>query len=376
MDQPNTDIQDQLSALSEGDYDYTLPERGDICEAIILSVRKDEMIVDLGVKRDGIVPRDDLQSLDPGYRASLKVGDSVPVCVQDTRAGGDGIVVSLRDGLAQHDWLRAAELLGDGETCEVEVVDVNSGGVLVDFGRVRGFVPNSHLSSVPPGLRGARLHEAKSKLIGRELVVTVLEVEQRRRRLILSERAANQRRRQKLLEALKEGDVRAGIVRNLVSYGAFVDLGGVDGLIHISELDWSHLDHPSDVLSVGDELEVKVLSVDQERERIELSRKCLLPDPWPSVVGALEVDQVIEGRVTNVVDFGAFVEIGQGVEGLVHTSEMPDGKATCAELGVQAPIMVRVLDIDRARRRLALSLRGVPDVVLPLENEALNERAL
>ena len=376
MDQPRNDMQEQLSALIESDYDYTLPKRADICEAIILSVRKDEVIVDLGVKRDGIVPREDLQLLDRDYRASLQAGDAVPVLVRDTRASGDGIVVSLNQGLAQHDWLRAGELLEDGETCEAEVIDVNSGGVLVSFGRVRGFVPNSHLSSVSPGLRGPRLQEAKSDLIGRALTLTVLEVDQRRRRLILSERAANRRRRRKLLEGLAEGDVRTGIVRNLVAYGAFVDLGGVDGLIHISQLDWSHLDHPSDVLEVGDELEVKILSVDQERERIELSRKSLLPDPWPVVTGALELDQVVEGRVTNVVDFGAFVDIGQGVEGLVHTSEMPDGRATCARLGLEAPIRVRVLDIDRAKRRLALSLRGVPDVTLPPEDKALDERTV
>jgi small subunit ribosomal protein S1 len=376
MDQPRTDLQEQLSALIESDYDYTLPKRGDICEAIILSVRKDEVIVDLGVKRDGIVPREDLQLLDSDYRASLQAGDTVPVYVRDTRASGDGIVVSLNQGLAQQDWLQAEELLEDGETCEAKVIDVNSGGVLVSFGRVRGFVPNSHLSSVPPGLRGTRLQEAKSDLVGQALTLTVLEVDQRRRRLILSERAANQRRRQKLLEGLTEGDVRTGVVRNLVAYGAFVDLGGVDGLIHISQLDWSHLDHPSDVLTVGEELEVQILSVDQERERIELSRKCLLPDPWPVVTEALEVDQVVEGRVTNVVDFGAFVDIGQGVEGLVHTSEMPDGKATCARLGLEAPIKVRVLDIDRAKRRLALSLRGVPDVAFATENEALNERTV
>jgi small subunit ribosomal protein S1 len=200
-----------------------------------------------------------------------------------------------------------------------------------------------------------------------------LEVEQRRRRLILSERAANQRRRQKLLDELEEGDVCTGVVRNLVDYGAFVDLGGVDGLVHISELDWRHLDHPSDALSVGDEVEVKILSVDRERERIELSRKQLLPDPWPTVVGKLEMDQVVEGRVTNVVDFGAFVDVGQGVEGLVHTSEMPDGRATCARLSRKTPIKVRVLNIDPSKRRLALSLRGVTSVTSSREEEALDE---
>lgn len=372
MDQPRTDMQEQLSALIESDYDYTLPKRGDICEAVILYVGKDEVIVDLGVKRDGVIPRKDLQSLDEGYRASLQAGDCVPVRIRDTRGNGDSIEVSLSEGLAEQDWLRAEDLLDNGEVCEAEVTDVNSGGVLVSFGRVRGFVPNSHLSSVPPGLRGSRLQEAKSDLVGDRLTLTVLEVEQRRRRLILSERAANQRRRQKLLDELGEGDVCQGIVRNLVDYGAFVDLGGVDGLVHISELDWRHLDHPSDVLSVGDEVEVKVLSVDREQERIELSRKELLPDPWPKVVGELEVDQVIEGQVTNIVDFGAFVDVGQGVEGLVHTSEMPDGKATCDRLSSRTPVKVRVLRIEPSRRRLALSLRGVPSVPSPQE-EALDE---
>jgi small subunit ribosomal protein S1 len=362
MDQPRTEMQEQLSALIESDYDYTLPKRGDICEAVILYVGKDEMIVDLGVKRDGLIPRKDLQMLEEGYRAGLQAGDCVPVRIRDTRAIEDSIEVSLSEGLAQQDWLRAEELLQNGEVCEAEVSDVNSGGVLVSFGRVRGFVPNSHLSSVPPGLRGTRLLEAKSDLVGDRLTLTVLEVEQRRRRLILSERAANRRRRQKLLEELREGDVYTGTVRNLVDYGAFVDLGGVDGLVHISELDWRHLDHPSDVLNVGDKVDVKVLSVDREKERIELSRKALLPDPWPQVVGELEVDQVVDGQVTNVVDFGAFVDVGQGVEGLVHTSEMPDGKATCASLSRKAPVKVRVLNIDPSRRRLALSLRGVPRV--------------
>jgi small subunit ribosomal protein S1 len=376
MEQPRTDMREQLFALIESDYDYVLPKRGDICEAVVLFVADDELIVDLGVKRDGIVPREDLQLLEDGFRANLQVGARVPVRIRDTRTSGDGIIVSLNQGLAQQDWLRAEEALERGETLEAAVVDVNSGGVLVSFGRVRGFVPNSHLSSIPPGLRGERLREAKSNLIGQTLTLAVLEVGQRQRRLVLSERAANRRRRQQLLSELSDDEQRTGIVRNLVDFGAFVDLGGVDGLVHISELDWRHLDHPSDVLSVGDEVEVKILSVDQERERIELSRKRLLPDPWPVVVGELEVDQVVEGRVTNVVDFGAFVDVGQGVEGLIHTSEMPDGRATCARLDRKVPVRVRVLNIDSARRRLALSLHGVPNVGFTRQEDAVDEGAV
>ncbi len=376
MDQARTDMHEQLSALIESDFDYRLPRQGDICEAVILSVGKDQVIVDLGVKRDGVVLRNDLQLLDSDYRASLRSGDCIPVCIQDTRASGDGIVVSLNQGLAQQDWLRAAELLDNGEVCEAQVTDVNSGGLLVSFGRVQGFVRNSHLSSVPPGLRGPRLLEAKTNLVGDKLTLAVLEVEQGRRRLILSERAANHHRRRELFDELEEGQVRVAVVRNLVDYGAFADLGGVDGLIHISELDWCHVDHPGDVLSVGDEVEVKILSVDKERERIELSRKHVLPDPWPAVVGELEEGQVIDGRVTNVVAFGAFVDIGQGVEGLVHISEMPDGKATCTTLDRNAAIRVRVLNVDLARRRLALSMRGVPSLNAHDEEESADEPVL
>lgn len=360
MDRPGTGMREQLSALIETEYDYRVPRHGEICDAVVLFVGKDEVIVDLGVKRDGVVPRDDLQLLDKEYRASLRSGDSVPVRIQDTRGSGDGIVVSINQGLAQQDWLRAGELLDGGEVCEAEVTDVNSGGVLVSFGRVRGFVPNSHLSSIPPGLRGSSLLEAKTDLVGDTLTLAFLEVEQRHRRLVLSERAANRRRRQELFDTLEEGHVRVGVVRNLVDYGAFVDIGGVDGLVHISELDWTHVDHPRDVLSVGDEIEVKVLSVDSERGRIGLSRKSLLPDPWATVVKELEVGKVIDGQVTNVVAFGAFVDVGQGAEGLVHVSEMPDGEATCAELARRASIRVRVLSVDLARRRLGLSMCGVP----------------
>jgi small subunit ribosomal protein S1 len=160
-----------------------------------------------------------------------------------------------------------------------------------------------------------------------------------------------------LLEELAEGEVRTGIVRNLVNFGAFVDLGGMDGLIHISELDWKHVNHPSEVLSVGDEIEVYILSVDRERERVTLSRKRLLPDPWHGVTATLDEGEVVEGTVTDVVSFGAFVEIGKGVEGLVHASEMPDGQATRSDLEPGSPVTVRVLEIDEEERQIALRLQ-------------------
>lgn len=354
------ELKEKLATLIEEDeYGYTRPRRGQVYEADILSITENDVIVDLGVKRDGIVPPKDLSFLDDEYRDSLEVGDSVPVVVL---SNDDELVVSLNKGLEQQDWLRAQDLFKRKEVFEGEVTDFNRGGVLVSLGRLQGFVPNSHLTSIPRGLRGDRLREAKAELVGQTLSLVVIEVDQQRRRLILSERAAERHQRQQLLEELAEGEVRSGVVRNLVDFGAFVDLGGVDGLIHISELDWRHVDHPSDVLSVGDEVEVYVLNVDRERERIALSRKRLLPDPWQRVTEDLHEGEVVEGTVTGVVEFGAFVDLGEGVEGLIHTSEMPEGKVTLSNLEPDSPVRVRVLEIDEWQRQIGLRLQAIGEV--------------
>ena len=221
MDKQCTDLQQQrFSTLLESEYDYTRPRRGQVRHAVILSVSENDVIVDLGTKRDGIVPRRDLELLDETYRASLQTGGRVPVCVLTTSGRHGELVVSLNQGLAQQDWLRAQECLESGEVCETEVVEVNRGGVIVPFGRLRGFVPNSHLKSVRRGLREERLHQAKSELVGQNLSLAVIEVDRRHRRLVLSERVAGRRRRQQLLkELMEEGVVREG------DYGVAIAMG-------------------------------------------------------------------------------------------------------------------------------------------------------
>jgi small subunit ribosomal protein S1 len=348
----------RLATLITGDYDYARPRRGEVREAVILSVGENDIVVDLGTKRDGIILPKDLELLNDAYRAGLKVGDHVPVVVLKTWGRRDGAIeVSLNKGLERRDWLRAQDLLESGKVIEIEVIDFNRGGVIVPFGSLRGFVPNSHLASAPRGLRGKRLREAKAELVKQTLSLVVIEVNQRQRRLVFSERAARRRKRQQLLEELTVGEIRTGTVCNLVDFGAFVDLGGLDGLIHVSELDWRYADHPSEVLSVGDKVEVYVLSVDRERKRVELSRKRLLPNPWYRVVEALHTGDTIEGTVTGVVEFGAFVDVGEGVEGLIHTSKMPKGKATCLNLEPGSPVVVRVLEINEWEHRIALELQ-------------------
>jgi len=232
----------------------------------------------------------------------LAEGDHTPVRIlKDPGAPGD-VVVSLdqrtsgQDRTRGEDWSRAEELLRHGEAFEAEVTGFNSGGVLVAFGQLEGFVPNSHLERI-----GANRPEAKAELVGETLSLAVLEVDRPKQRLVLSQRAAGEDEREQILSQLEKGQVRTGIVRNLVDFGAFVDLGGVDGLIHISKLDWRHIDHPSDVLSVGDEVEVYVLDVDRVQSRISLSRKYLLPRPWDQAASTPEDAKSAARRVSDEV---------------------------------------------------------------------------
>jgi small subunit ribosomal protein S1 len=227
------------------------------------------------------------------------------------------------------------------------------------------------LTAARQGARGERLRHFKSELLGQVVSLVVIEVDQQCRRLVLSQRLAEQHQRQEILAELTEGETRMGIVCNLVPFGAFVDLGGVDGLIHIFELDWKHVDHPREVLCVGEEVEVYILKVDRQRERIGLSRKRLLSDPWPSVADELQVGQTIQGTVTNVTRFGIFVDLGKGVEGLVHVSEIPEEKADWSSLKPDSLLSVCVKKIDPWRRRIALGWENIPVKVHDEDAEAV-----
>jgi small subunit ribosomal protein S1 len=359
MAQQSGDPQQQMLATWVNTvYDYHRPRPGEVHEAVVLSIGEDEVIVHIAeTKRDGMVPQRDLQSLDDAYRETLEEGIRVPVRILRGQSRDNHILVSLKQGLQHRDWLRAEQLLERGELFESQVTGVNRGGLLVSFGRVRGFVPNSHLRRGRP--RGL---EAKSKLVGQTLSLVVLEVNQRRRRLVLSERMANARKRDQLMKELAEGQVRQGIVSNLVDYGAFVDLGGMDGLVHISEIDWEYVDHPRDVLSVGDEVKVQVLSVDHERGRIGLSRKRVLPNPWYDVIENLYEGDLLEGTVRRIVSYGAFVEICKGVQGLAHVSDIPGGQSYLSQLTCGSQLVVRVLQVDDPRQRIALAIPRQADL--------------
>jgi small subunit ribosomal protein S1 len=253
--------------------DRDVPRQGTVHSAVIETVHDDAVLVHVqNVDRDGFVPARELESLNVGARSHLEPGEEIAVRVLKVGSGHGDLVLSMN--FQRGDWARAEDLMERGQAIEATVTGFNRGGVLVSFGRLRGFVPNSHLGR--PALRSRK---AKAMLVGRQLSLAVIEVDRSAERLILSERAAQNLDRDAVLATVKAGDVRSGMVRNLVDFGAFVDLGGVDGLIHISQLSWENVRHPSDVLSVGDEVEVYVLDVDRERQRISLSRKFLLPRP-------------------------------------------------------------------------------------------------
>jgi small subunit ribosomal protein S1 len=333
----------------------------------VLSVGPDRVVLDLGLKRDGIVTAADLQRLGQDTTASIQVGDKVPAFILKPEGRDGNIPVSLYRARRERDWLEAQELLANGEVWEGEVTGYNKGGLVVPFGKVRGFVPASQIDRFPRRLEPEEKQRRLAALVGQRLTLKVIEVDRRRRRLILSERAGRRawrrKQRQRLLNELCEGDVVQGTVSTLCNFGAFVDLGGADGLAHISELSWGRTRHPREVVRVGDEVDVYVLRLDYERNRIGLSLKRLQPDPWALVDEKYEVGQLVEGVVTKVVRFGAFIEIESGLEGLLHVSEFADiAPRDPHDLIKESDrLLVRIIRIQSWRRRMGLSLRQVSE---------------
>lgn len=344
---------------------YNLPQRGDIRPALILQIGTNEIIVDMGVKRDGVVPKEDLDRLSSEFLDSIHEGDEVPVYVLNPSDRDGNLLVSINLGLQGQDWVRANQLLESGELVEAEVTGFNRGGVLVRFGRLEGFVPASHVIELDPGLPEPDRSEAMEGLIGKSLSLKIIEVNQSRRRLILSQREAQRnwraQQKQRLLEELSEGDIIQGRVTGIRDFGVFVDLGGADGLVHISELAWHRVPHPRDIVSVGDELEVYVLDLDHEKQRIALSLRRAQRDPWENVEETYAIGQLVKGTVSNVVDFGAFVVLSDGVEGLLHVSEMGDGTLVEPYSYVKRgdEMTVKVARIEADRRRIGFTQQGL-----------------
>jgi small subunit ribosomal protein S1 len=345
-------------------HDYEEPQVGDIRKGIVVAITPQGVIVDLGLKRDGLVPSSDLSKLEPEEREALQINDEISIYVTNTDAP-DSLYVSIHLAQLNQDWIDAEALLESGDIIEGEVIGYNKGGAIIPFGRLRGFVPASHLSELSRGLNDRQRQQKLAKLRGEKVPVKVIEVDRRRRRLVFSQRDAQKewedKRKQELLKDLSEGDTITGRVSGLRDFGIFVDLGGADGLVHISELAWYRIDHPREVVKVGDEIEVYVLNINVESQRISLSRKRLLENPWDSVEQRYEQNQLVEGKITRIVDYGAFAEIEPGVEGLLHVSQLSRNQVENAREVVNEgeTHLLRIVSIDPDRQRIGLSLRAV-----------------
>lgn len=343
-------------------------ERGQVVSGIIVRASHNEIIVDIGAKCEGIVPARDLERVSPADLDAIRVGDEVLVYVVDPEDDSGNIVLSLSRAQLARDWYEAQRLLGSQEIIEGQVVDCNKGGVIVHVGKVRGFVPGSQLSVsrvTDHPAAGAGGEDRWATLVGETLKLKVIEVDQKRNRLILSERAAirdwRKSQREGLLNELTEGDVRRGRIINLADFGAFVDLGGIDGLVHLSELSWKRVAHPREVVEVGQDIEVYVLGVDRERQRVALSLKRLQADPWASVEQRYQEGQLVEGVITRLAKWGAFARMigDEAIEGLIHVSELDDGPVVHPHDIVQLGqvVTLRVIGVDATLHRMALSLK-------------------
>ena len=344
------------------DYDYEGPKHGQVLDGRVVRIDEDAILVDVGLKRDAIVPSRDINKLDSDVLESLSVGDRVPVFVTQTPLGDRELLVSLHQGIGYKNWEKAEEYLQDGRILELEVTGENRGGVLVKFENLTGFVPNTHIPALKRVQNGQRAREIKLEMIGTSLEVQTIEVDRIKRRLIFSARKAQAEQRRQRLDELEKGQIVQGSVVNVVDFGVFVDLDGIDGLVHKSKIDWNGGQNPSDLFNVGDEIEVKVIDVDIERQRVSLSRRALMPNPWDKLKEQYHVGDVVKGTVTSVVSFGAFVELPVGVQGLVHVSELGyySHQDTPNIVKPGDTILVCILDIDADRERVSLSMRKVP----------------
>lgn len=356
--------------LRDPAHDYRNLQYGDAVDGKIVRVEKDEVLVDIGSKAEGVVPAREMQSLLPEDRAGLHVGDELLVFVVQPEDKEGRAVLSIDKARQERSWRRLQQNYESGEVIEAKVVNYNKGGLLVNLDGVRGFVPSSQVSGISRGPETQKQSDM-AKMVNQSLTLKVIEINRNRNRLILSERQAAQEvregRKDELLSSLKEGDVRSGVVSSVCDFGAFVDIGGADGLVHLSELSWSRVKHPSEVVKVGDQVQVYVLSVDNDRKRIALSLKRTQSEPWTTVQERYELGQMVEGTVTQLASFGAFARIEDGIEGLIHVSELGDGRLQHPRDAVKEGdvVQARIIRIDPARKRMGLSLRPAQDDATP-----------
>ncbi|HYP39495.1 MAG TPA: 30S ribosomal protein S1 [Chloroflexia bacterium] len=383
----NASMEDLLKASEQ---QYRTLKYGDVIEGSIMKVDRDEIMVDIGGKTEGIIPSREAQSLSDPVREALQIGAEVLVSVVQPESSDGNAILSLDRARQERAWRDLHKRFEAGEIIQAQVVGHNKGGLLVNLEGIRGFVPSSQISSMPPG--EANKQAELARLHNQTLPLKIIEINRNRNRLILSERQAMQEQREgmraRLMRELEPGQIRPGTVTSIADFGAFVDIGGADGLIHLSELSWKRVSNPREVLKEGDRINVHVLSVDPNERKIALSLKRTQPEPWETITDTYQLGQVVRGTITQITTFGAFARLDDGIEGLIHVSELAEGRVAHPKNVVKEgdALDLKVIRIDPARKRIGLSLKrmnegtqapegaegaesttdaGMPDVVTP-----------
>jgi small subunit ribosomal protein S1 len=345
--------EDEFEAALEGTLRSM--DEGQLIEGVVVKIDPDEVLLDIGWKSEGVIPARELSiKLDVDPNTVVQVGDVVEALVMNKEDDQGRLVLSKKRAQYERAWGTIERIYTEDKTVQGTVIEVVKGGLILDIG-LRGFLPAS--------LVEMRRVRDLDPYVGEQLECKIIELDKNRNNVVLSRRKfleeTQSEFRNEFLTSLQKGEVRRGVVSSIVNFGAFVDLGGVDGLVHVSELSWQHIDHPSEVVEVGDQVDVEVLDVDLDRERVSLSLKSTQEDPWQKFAREHEVGEVVDGEVTKLVPFGSFVKVADGIEGLVHISELADRHVEVPEavVNVGDKIEVKVIDIDTVRRRISLSLK-------------------
>jgi small subunit ribosomal protein S1 len=358
---------DNMADLLAGEgLGIDFPQQGEIRTGVIASITPGQILVSVGTKSEGVIAGKEYELIPPEELAELKIGQEIPVYVINPEDQNGNLILSYTRAREEQSWQIVESMLSSKETVHSSVIGYNKGGLIVPIGGLRGFVPASQISITRrAGMTGDTPEQRWSRMIGQEIDVMVIEVDRERRRLILSERQASTETREsvkeRVIDELKEGEVRTGRVTSLADFGVFVNINGADGLVHLSEISWDRIQHPSEVLKVGQEVQVKVISIDREKKRIGLSIRQLQADPWDQKAARFQVGQLVEGTITRLTKFGAFARLDDDVEGLIHISEISEKRIDHPRevLKEGDTVTLRIIKIDPANHRIGLSVRRV-----------------
>ena len=363
-DQNNNQSMEAL--LASESFGIDLPKAGEIRKGTIASISQNQILISIGAKSEGVVAGKELEQLTEEERAALKVGQELDVFVIIPEDNNGNVVLSLKRAFEQIAWENVGKMIADETVFDTKIIGFNKGGIIAAIGSLRGFIPSSQISAARRAQStGDKPEQRYQKMVGQPISVRIVEVDRERRRLILSERAAStesrSERKERVIGELEEGKTYTGRVTSLADFGAFVNINGADGLVHLSEISWDHVTHPKEVLEVGQEVNVKVINIDREKRRIGLSIRALQDDPWKDRMSKFSVGQLVEGAITRLTKFGAFARLEGDIEGLIHISELSENrvehpKEVLHEGDVKT---LRIIRIDPDQHRIGLSLRKV-----------------